>query len=79
MKVEKGNRITTESGGAAWHFEGEFGTSRIIVGMADRSGQVGIKVRLDSEDADTKVFLLMPEQAGFLGDVLPTFLVTLCR
>ena len=47
--------------------------------MANRSGQVGIKVRLDSEDADTKVLLQMPEQAGFLGDVLPTLLVTLCR
>ena len=71
--------MTKESGGAAWHFEGEFGTSRIIVRMAERSGQVGIKVRLDSEGADTKVFLLTPEQAGFLGDVLPTLLVTLCR
>ena len=71
--------MTTEGDGASWHFEGVFGNSRIIVRMAERSGQAGIKVRLDSEGADTKVFSLTREQAGFLGDVLPSLLVTLCR
>ena len=71
--------MTTEGDGASWHFEGEFGNSRIIVRMSERNGQAGIKVRLDSEGADTKVFSLIREQAGFLGDVLPSLLVTLCR
>ncbi|WP_419738585.1 hypothetical protein [Ruegeria sp.] len=71
--------MATDRRDAAWHFEGEFGRSRLILRMAGQGGQVRIKLRLDADGQETRIVSLTPEQAGFLADTLPALLGILQR
>ena len=64
--------MAQDEAGALWHFEGHFGTSRVLVRMVECDGRWGIRVRVDRDGHAPERMTLTLEQAAFLVATRPS-------